>query len=630
MFLDLNIELSSVWALVAGCGLGFIVGLIPGIGQRTGLLLAIPLATAFDPYSAAIFLFAMHAVVHTSSSIPAIALGMPISGADAATVVDGYPLTKMGRGGEALGASLSASAIGGVLGALAFLAAIPIARPLVTTFGPPEMLILALLGMTLVIALSNEGLLQGLVVGLIGILFAMVGLDGRTGESRFTFGLIELWDGLSLPALICGLYVIPEMLTTTRYDDAKSYDRALNTSIRDVWRGMYLTFRYKAVLIRSSLYGVLVGLTPSVGATVGVWMAYSYAARTTKSEIPFGKGAIAGVIAPEAANNSKEGGAMIPTLLLGIPGSSTMAIMIGALGFIGVAVGPNLLGKDVSLSYSLGMTVVLANVLAILPFFLIVPFVVRLSAIKREAVSPVAITMSFTAALITAPTISTVFQVFVATLLGVSLMRANWPRAPFILGFAVSHMAEKSYFLTAEIWGWRTFERPQFILLLLALVGWLGFSLLRRPSQFAAAPKTATLTLCAILMAAFGIVFTLSLALPRSLGLMPLASAAFALVLCGLIAVLALKSQEPQEPGEKIENLDLAGMLVLATPIIGLSAATIAFATAFLRRNNIRWIHTFLIAMGLCAVQLAFVTAVFDVLVEKEFIGRILWKILGY
>src|SRR5438552_3887232 len=126
---------SAAIALLAGTGLGFFYGLIPGMGGRVGLILSIPIAALFPPYQAAIFLFSLHSIIHTSSSIPAIAYGMPTSGADAATVQDGYPLAKMGRGGEALGASLSASAIGGVLGALAFLLAIPIARPLVTSFG---------------------------------------------------------------------------------------------------------------------------------------------------------------------------------------------------------------------------------------------------------------------------------------------------------------------------------------------------------------------------------------------------------------------------------------------------------------------------------------------------------------
>ncbi len=206
-------------ALVSGTALGFICGLVPGLGSRVGLILAIPLCGFWDPYPAAIFLFSMHAVVHTSSSIPTIAFALPTSGADAATVLDGYPLARMGRAGEALGASLSASAIGGVLGALAFMLAVPIARPIVTSFGPPEFLLLSLMGISLISAVSREGMLQGLTVAAIGVLCAMVGLSIRTGEPRLAFGIPELWDGLDLPALVAGLFIIPEMLTPSRFAD---------------------------------------------------------------------------------------------------------------------------------------------------------------------------------------------------------------------------------------------------------------------------------------------------------------------------------------------------------------------------------------------------------------------------
>ena len=464
----------ALFALGSGTALGFVFGLLPGIGGRVGIILSIPLAAAFPPYPAAIFLFAVHSVIHTSSSIPAIALGMPLSGADAATVLDGYPLPKMGRGGEALGASLSASAIGGILGALVFLLAIPVARPLVTSFGPPELLILALFGITMITALSSEGLFQGLAVAAIGVIFATVGLDPRTGEARFTAGFTELWDGFRLPALVCGLFVIPEMLTTKRYADTAARERATTTRIGDVYRGMFVTLRHKALLLRSTFYGILAGVTPSVGATVGVFMAYAYAARTTKTDIPFGQGAIAGVIAPEAANNSKEGGAMIPTLLFAIPGSSGMAILMAGLGFVGVAVGPNLLGKDVGLSYALAATVAFSNLLAIPLFFMVVPFIVRLSALRLDSVAPVAIVLSLTAALINEPKLTTILQVALATLLGVGLKRANWPRAPFVLGFVVADMAEGAYFQTAAIWGWRALERPQALILAAALIAWMA------------------------------------------------------------------------------------------------------------------------------------------------------------
>jgi TctA family transporter len=360
-------------ALVLGTALGFICGLIPGLGSRVGLILAIPLCGFWDPYPAAVFLFSMHAVVHTASSIPTIAFALPTSGADAATVLDGYPLARMGRAGEALGASLSASAVGGVLGALAFVLAVPVARPIVSSFGPPEFLLLSLMGISLISAVSREGMLHGLTVAAIGVLCAMVGLSVRTGEPRLTFGVAELWDGLDLPALVAGLFIIPEMLTPTRFVDDAAERSAKLTTVSEVLKGMAVTLRYRAALLRSTVYGIVVGLMPGIGASISVWLSYGYAARTVKSDIPFRQGAIAGVIAPEAANNAKEGGAMIPTLFFGIPGSSSMAIMMAALALAGVSVGPRMLGEDIGLTYLLGGAVVAANLIAIPLFFLVVP-----------------------------------------------------------------------------------------------------------------------------------------------------------------------------------------------------------------------------------------------------------------
>src|SRR5262245_42699229 len=225
-------------ALFFGTALGFLCGLIPGLGSRVGLILAIPLCGFWDAYPAAVFLFSMHAVVHTSSSIPTIAFALPTSGADAATVLDGYPLARMGRAGEALGASLSASAIGGVLGAIAFMLAVPIARPIVTSFGPPEFLLLSLIGISLISAVSREGMLHGLVIAAIGVLCALVGLSTRTAEPRLTFGIPELWDGLDLPALVAGLFIIPEMLTPTRFANEAAEHTAKATRLTEVLRGM--------------------------------------------------------------------------------------------------------------------------------------------------------------------------------------------------------------------------------------------------------------------------------------------------------------------------------------------------------------------------------------------------------
>jgi putative tricarboxylic transport membrane protein len=620
----------AIVALSIGTAIGFAIGLTPGIGARLGIIICLPFAATFDPYPAAIFLFALQSVNNTSSAIPNIALGMPTSGADAATILDGYPLTQMGRGGEALGASLSASALGGILSALAFLAAIPIALPLVSSFGPPEILVLALIGITMIAALSSEGLLQGLVVAAFGMIVAMIGLDGRTGAFRFTFGIMDLWDGVSLPALVCGLFVVPEMLTVKRHVDESAYHRAISTRISDVYRGMFVTLRYKAVLFRSSLYGILVGLTPAVGSTVGVWMAYAYAARTTKTDIPFGQGAIAGVIAPEAANNSKEGGAMIPTLFFAIPGSSGMAVMMAALAYVGVAVGPNMLTRDINLSFALAATVILSNLLAIPAFFAVIPSIVRLSALKREAIVPLAIAISVTASLIESPTLATVVEVFVASLFGVGLKLANWPRAPFILGFVIAGMVEESYFLTSQIWGWSALARPLTIILLLALATALVFSLRRSPPLSIAGPKQSNLVVTFGLIAFFCGIFILSLALPLQSGLGPGALSVFGVSLCALISIAALRVQDSLKSDEIMRYLGATALFIVSTPFLGVTLSSFLYVAALLKRSGLALPRSIAVAAIYSALQLLLLASVFDVLVQREILGRLFWEALGY
>ena len=235
-------------ALGAGTMLGMVCGLVPGIGGKTGIILAIPFAINFEPYSAAVFLFALHAVIHTSSSIPAISLGMPLSGADAATILDGYPLTKQGRGAEALGASLSASVFGGIFSAVAFILAIPIVRPLVVNFGPPELMLLTVMGLLMIASVSAEGVLKGIVVGIIGVVFAMVGTDNFDGAPRFTFGFDPLRDGFDMAALIVGLFVIPEMLAPETYS-AQDPRVSKAPTLLDVLKGMASTLKYKWLVV---------------------------------------------------------------------------------------------------------------------------------------------------------------------------------------------------------------------------------------------------------------------------------------------------------------------------------------------------------------------------------------------
>ena len=615
-------------ALVFGTALGFVCGLVPGLGSRVGLILAIPLCGFWESYPAAIFLFSMHAVVHTSSSIPTIAFALPTSGADAATVLDGYPLARMGRAGEALGASLSASAIGGVLGALVFMLAVPVARPVVTSFGPPEFLLLSLMGISLVSAVSREGMLQGLCVGAIGVLCAMVGLSIRTGDPRLTFGLPELWDGLDLPALVAGLFIIPEMLTPSRFADDEAERSAKLTTVAEVLKGMAVALKYRATLLRSTFYGIVIGLMPGLGASISVWLSYGYAARTVKSEIPFGQGAIAGVVAPEAANNAKEGGAMIPTLFFGIPGSSSMAIMMAALALAGVSVGPRMLGVDIGLTYLLGGAVVAANLIAIPLFFLAVPWIVRFSALRRETIAPFAIVIGVTAALIHEPTLMTHVQLIFATALGLALKSANWPRAPFILGFVVGDLLETSSYQTAVIWGWSAAARPMTIALAVVLVGWVAYLLARRkkgdPDTASSADKRGAILPIAI----FAIAAMAEIHADPTDSIPVFIIGAIGLALSA--AILLRPAAGGRRGGDgSLRYGWLVGGFLVANPLIGLTASSGIFLALMLHAVRMRPVHAIATALIFAGLQLALLSIAFDVGIERDILGRALWWILG-
>jgi len=609
-------------ALLVGTLAGFVIGLVPGLGGRIGIILCIPLATFWDSIGAAVFLFAMHSVVHTSSSIPAIAFALPSTGADAATVLDGYPLAKKGRAGEALGASLSASAIGGVLGAVAFLACIPVARLLITWFGPPEFLLLALAGLSMVVFLSGNSILTGLLTASLGFLAASVGLDVITSASRFTLGRPELLGGLDLAAVIGGIFVVPEMLARWSFDDA-GRKRAISTTLRDVLQGTLTTFGHLGLVARSSLYGIGVGIMPGLGATVGVWMSYAFASRTVKSEIPFGEGAIAGVIAPEAANNSKEGGAMVPTLFFGIPGSSSMAIMLGALTIVGLPVGPSLLTTDIDIPLTLAATVFLANLVAVPMFLAAVPSIVRLAALRREHMVPFAIALSLFAAAYQDPHWMTVAQFAAGGVLGVCLKAIGWPRAPFLLGFVIGPLAEISFIQTSQIWGWAMFARPGVLamLLIFSILLIRGYRGRVRKQPRSLGYVDALLALPLAMLFALALISTFGF--PANASLAPVIVCIAGILLAALVMLSGIRSGEWQagSPLQNFHDLGLTVAYIAMVPLLGLPMASMLYAGAMMLRTRVRPVTALVSALSLGLVQIWFFSLVADVVAEPLVTG---------
>ncbi len=353
----------GILIMVAGVAWGIIGGAIPGISGAVATALALPFTFALDPAMALVMLAGVWAGANYGGSIPAILMRIPGTPAAAAALLDGYELTRQGRAAKALGISLICGTIGGLISIFVLIALVVPLGELVLHFGSPEVFALALFGLTLIAGLSGPSFLKGLASGFFGLLLTTVGLDTLTGSVRFTFGRAELLAGIDIISAMIGLFAVSEMF----YQIAHPAGRAVAVlgktytafptlaELREVWRATVV----------GTIVGLIVGIMPGAGATASSFVAYNEARRWSKRPDLFGKGSMEGVAAPETANNAVQGGDLVPTLALGIPGSNSAAIMLAALILHGIQPGPFLLTRHAELVYTLFAGLILVNLLMI-------------------------------------------------------------------------------------------------------------------------------------------------------------------------------------------------------------------------------------------------------------------------
>ena len=463
--------------IVIAVPIGMFFGAIPGLGGKLGIVLLIPFVFGMDPLPGAAFLLAMHAVVHTGGSIPAILFGVPGTGPDAATIIDGYPMAKRGEAGRALGASLGASGFGGVVGGLFLAAMLPILRPVVLSFSPAEFFLLAILGITFVATLSGNSLLKGLLVGMFGLMLGFVSLDPYTGQPRFTLGQIFLWDGVDVITAVLGIFAVPEMISlgVKGGSIAKSGDDTTRYNLREVLDGIVDVYRHFGLSVRTAIIGAVIGMIPGLGGDAASWICYGHAVQSSKEPERFGKGAVEGVIAPETANNSKEGGALLPTLFFGVPGSSGMAIMLGALVMLGIKPGPMIAVNGMDLVWSLIWVLMIANVLAVLMFLVCAPAFGMLTFVRGGMLIPFVIMLALLGAYLSTAVWQNMVLLGVLGVLGYFLRKYGWPRPPFVIGLVLGPIAEDSLHKALLIWGPTFFLRPLSLLLIALILASIGF-----------------------------------------------------------------------------------------------------------------------------------------------------------
>ena len=478
--------------IMLGVVLGLIIGVIPGIGGLIGMALLLPFTYTMDPYTAIAFLIGMWSVTPTSDTIPSILLGVPGAAGSAATVMDGYPMARRGEAGRALGASYTASVLGGLFGAVLLGVTIPILRPFMLAFGTPELLALCLLGLLLVAAVSQGAMLKGLIGASFGVLLASVGDESQTGELRWTFDSLYLWDGVPLEALVLGLFAVPELVDLAASRKTIASQRS-ESVVRDQMAGVRDAFRNIRLILQSSWLGAVLGSVPGIGGAALDWIAYGSAARSVKGGTEtFGTGDVRGVIASEAANNSKEGGALIPTIAFGIPGSATMAILLGAFIMHGIQPGPKLLSEQLDITYTMVWSLAIGNVVGAAICFMFVSQLAKLALIPPAILAPVVLSVVLIGAYQATRDIGDIIVLLVFSVLGWAMKRFNWSRAPVLLGLVLGGLVEQYLFISTSRYGFDWLERPGVMVILaipVIFLTWkgIGFILAHRRNKKAEA-----------------------------------------------------------------------------------------------------------------------------------------------
>jgi putative tricarboxylic transport membrane protein len=444
--------------LLIGIVAGFVVGILPGVGGVTTLALMLPFTFDMKPVEAFAFLLGMLSVTSTTGDITSILFGIPGESISAATIVDGHPMAKNGEAGRALGAALMSSLVGAIIGAGVLAISIPIITPIVLAFKSPEFFALALVGVTFVAALSGTNKLKGIVVAGLGLLLSVVGLDSQTGEPRYTLGMVEFWEGLSLVPVTVGLFAIPEVVDL--WIKGTSIAEKRIDKIGGVMQGVKDTFVYLGITVRCSLIGTIIGIIPGLGTGVSQWVAYGHAVQSAADKSRFGHGDVRGVLGPGAANNSGIGGSLIPTLGFGIPGSVSTAILLGAFLIQGIVPGPSMLTENLDLTFSFVWMIVISNVITVVLSFMFLNQLVKITYVKGALLLPAILLLVFLGSYADSNSMLDMFMTIIFGLLGLTMVYLGWPRPPLILGLVLGTLIERNFLISYELHGLGLFLKP--------------------------------------------------------------------------------------------------------------------------------------------------------------------------
>ena len=515
--------------LIAGVLIGYVVGVLPGLGAAATMAFLLPVVVSLPPIDGFVLLTATSAVAAIAGDITSILFGVPGEATAAAIVADGHALAVRGEGRYATGAAITASMMGALFGVGVLVAFIPFAPRALAHVGSPELAALAVVGICLLVPLSLSDPVKGLLSGALGLAFATVGLDPFHAEPRFTFAQLSLWDGLGLLPMALGIFAVAEALAMIR---SRQLEEGVSAEAgRGVIRGVQEAARQAGLVFRCSAIGAVIGSLPGVGAAVTQWIAYAHAAQTSKpSDTPGrddspGSGAIEGVIGPASATTATHGGAMVPTLALGIPGGLASSFLLSAFILKGIVPGPTMLrpseaGGQLTLVFALVWCTVIASAMGALLGMVSLGWVARLARMRPARLCPVILTFVLIGTVGERHVRADLGVLLILGGLGYAMSTLKWPRAPLMLAFVLGPLVERRVLLSNALYGWSWLLRPS--VLVLAAVALALLLAARRGSRRrtdrrpithkASAPRAdALMSICFAVVGVAGLALSLSL-----------------------------------------------------------------------------------------------------------------------
>lgn len=437
---------------VVGTLLAMVFAFLPGIGGVTLMALAIPWTFSWDPVATVLLFGALVGGGTFMGSVTSILFNIPGSAPNAATMLDGYPMARNGQARTAIACSATASALGSTVGILVLVALLPVVRSVLTAFGPPEFLLLAVWGLTTIAVVSRGAVLKGLIAAGLGLMAGFVGPAPRTGELRYTLGLDYLVDGLPIIPVFLGFFGLAEMISLYVSRRAKISGELLESASGGSTReGILAVFRNPGLFLRTSIIGSVIGMVPGVGGTVASFVAYGHAAQSVPDG-RFGRGDIRGVLAPEAANDAKDGGSLLPVLAFGIPGSEGTVLLLAALTLQGIVPGPELLTNDLTLVFVLIWSLFLANWLTSILGLASAGQFARIALLPAQILVPIITLLVVFASLAYRANPGDLVLTLVCGLVGYAMKVHGWPRVSFVIALVLAGLFEANLHLSLQLY----------------------------------------------------------------------------------------------------------------------------------------------------------------------------------